>query len=146
VTIDRPAVSTSLGREFGFTSTVRNDGDQPLTGLIAHLNILSVDPDVYVDPEDWSSERTHFLAPVPPGGAVEMSWRVQAVNSGDLVVYVAVTAGGGPGPVVASNPLRLTVTEERAINAGGVLPVAVGMPLLVLALMGATARRRRRLR
>lgn len=146
VTVDPPSVATRLGQDFALTSTVRNDGDQPRTGLIAHLNILSTDPDVYVDPEDWSEERTQFLQPLAPGAAVELPWRVQAVNSGQLVVYVAVTAGEGSDQVVASSPLRLTVTEERTIDAGGVLPLALGMPVVVLALMGAAARRRRRMR
>jgi hypothetical protein len=70
---------------------------------------------------------------------------VQAVNSGELVVYVAVTMSEGSDPVVASEPLRLTVTEKRTIDAGGVLPVALGMPMVALVLMGAVARRRRRL-
>jgi hypothetical protein len=146
VTLDRPSVSTSLGQSFGFASTVRNAGDGQLTGLIAHLNVLSVDPDVYVDPEDWSSRRTQFLAPLAPGASVDLPWRVQAVNSGELVVYVAVTAEDGADPVVASGPLRLTVTEQRTVNAGGVLPLAVAMPAAVLVLMGAAARRRRRRR
>jgi hypothetical protein len=145
VTIDPPAVDTRLGQEFAFTSTVRNDGDRPLPGLIAHLNILSTDPDVYVDPEDWSEERTQFLAPLAPGGAVDLTWRVQAVNSGDLVVYVAVTPSDRSDSVVASNSLRLTVTEQRTIDSSGVLPVALGVPVVVLGLMGAAARRRRRL-
>jgi hypothetical protein len=145
VTLDRASIDTKLGQEVGFSSTVRNEGDRPLTGLIAHLNVLSVDPDVYVDPEDWSSERTQFLGPLPPGNTVDLAWRVQAVNSGELVVYVAVTTSEGSDPVVASEPLRLTVTEKRTIDAGGVLPVALGMPIVALVLMGAVARRRRRL-
>jgi hypothetical protein len=47
--------------------------------------------------------------------------------------------------VVASAPLRLTVTEKRTINAGGVLPVALGMPVAAAVLMGVAARRRRQL-
>jgi hypothetical protein len=145
VTLDRPKVETRLGQEFGFTSVVRNEIDRPLTGLIAHLNVLSTDPDVYVDPEDWSSERTQFLAPLGPGESVQLPWRVKAVNSGELVAYVAVTSSEGSQPVVASAPLRLTVTEKRTINAGGVLPVALGMPVAAAVLMGVAARRRRQL-
>jgi hypothetical protein len=70
---------------------------------------------------------------------------VKAVNSGELVAYVAVTANEGSQPVVASAPLRLTVTEKRTINAGGVLPVALGMPVAAAVLMGVAARRRRQL-
>ena len=50
VRVDPTTVSTSIGQRFPLTSTVRNDGDRPVSGLVAHLNVLSLDPDVYVDP------------------------------------------------------------------------------------------------
>ena len=44
---------------------------------------------VYVDPEDWSSHRTRYLAPISAGGSVTLAWKMQAVNSGSFGVYVA---------------------------------------------------------
>ena len=146
VRVDPTTVSTSIGQRFPLTSTVRNDGDRPVSGLVAHLNVLSLDPDVYVDPEDWSSQRTIYLDPVPAHAATRLDWTVQAVNSGRLVIYVAVTASQGTDAVAASNTLRLAVASQRTVEAGGILPLALAMPAAVLLLTGFVGYRRRRLR
>src|SRR3954468_19854194 len=54
-------VTTSVGERFSFVSTVSNTTTSPATGLVANLNVVSLDPNVYVDPEDWSTQRTQFL-------------------------------------------------------------------------------------
>src|SRR5207244_2023679 len=90
VTVDRTAISTALGRKFELRSTISNRGAAPAAGLIAHLNVFSLRPGVYVDPEDWSSHRTRYLAPIPPGGSTTIVWRLAAVSSGSIGVYVAV--------------------------------------------------------
>ena len=59
--VDRTRISTELGRSFVVRSTIANDGSAAADGLIAHLNIVSLRSDVYVDPEDWSTHRTRFL-------------------------------------------------------------------------------------
>lgn len=146
VRVDPRTVSTGVGQRFTLTSTVRNDSDRPVSSLVAHLNVLGLDPDVYVDPEDWSSQRTVYLNPLPAHAATRLTWTVQAVNSGRLVIYVAVTATQGTDAVTASNALRLAVAPQRTVEAGGILPLAVAMPTAVLLLTGFTARRRRRLR
>jgi hypothetical protein len=112
-------------------------------GVVAHLNIVSLDPSVYVDPEDWSSHRTRYLGTIPPGGSTRTDWTVQAVNSGHFVIYVAVVDHQGAGSVIASNPLRATVAQKRRLNSGGVVPLALGIPA-VLALGLVALRRRRR--
>ena len=146
VQLDPTTVSTSIGQRFSFTSTIRNDSNQPKSGLVAHLNVLGLDPDVYVDPEDWSSQRTIYLDPLPAHGSTRLAWTVQAVNSGRLVIYVTVTAQEGIDAVAASNTLRLAVAQQRTVDAGGILPLAVAVPTTVLLLAGLVARRRRRLR
>ena len=146
VQVDPTTVSTSIGQRFSFTSTVRNDSDQPKSGLVAHLNVLGLDPDVYVDPEDWSSQRTIYLDPLPAGAATRLAWTVQAVNSGRLVIYVTVSAQQGTDAVAASNTLRLAVAPQRTVDAGGILPLAIAVPTTLLLLAGFAASRRRRLR
>jgi len=146
VQLDRTTMSTRIGQRFSFTSTVRNDSDQPQSGLVAHLNVLGLDPDVYVDPEDWSSQRTFYLDPLPAHASTRLAWTVQAVNSGRLVIYVAIVDRHGGDAVVASDALRLAVAEQRTVDGGGILPLAVAMPAAVLLLTGWAARRRRRLR
>ena len=134
-------VSTRLGDEFRFTTTVSNKGSAVLSGLVAHLNIASWDSDVYVDPEDWSSRRTRYLAPMAPGQTRKIRWTVKAVNPGHFAVYAAVLDHKRPA---AGPELDVRVTERRTINSGGVLPLALAVPaLLGLAMVGVRLRRPR---
>jgi hypothetical protein len=144
--MNRSTIDTQIGQRFRFTTSVRNDGDQTRTGLVAHLNVLSADPGVYVDPEDWSSQRTIYLDPLPAHSSVTLPWRVQAVNDGRFVIYVAVTTRTGPATVVVSDGLRLSAVAHRTINAAGVLPVVLGVPAALLVLILLNAVRVRRLR
>ena len=143
VQLDRAHVSTSIGKKLAFLTTVRNEGDQPLSGMVAHLNVLSSDPGVYVDPEDWSSHRTRYLAPIPAHGATKISWTVTAVNSGNITIFVAILPRHASGSIAVSEPLRVDIAKRRTLNSGGVLPLALGLPaLLGLSLLGARVRRR----
>ena len=89
VSLSRTSSSVKIGNSFGFTSTIANRGTSPLSGLVAHLNVLSFTHGVYVDPEDWSSNRTRYLDPLAPGQSTTVNWSVKAVNGGDFGIYVA---------------------------------------------------------
>jgi hypothetical protein len=145
VELDRTELSTSIGQRFGFTSTIRNNSDEPMEGVVAHLNVLGLDPDIYVDPEDWSSDRTQFLDPLPAHESARLTWEVQAVSPGDLAIYVTVTRQEGADDVTASKALRVSVAQARKLNAAAAAPLVIGMPAGVLVLLVlATLRRRRR--
>jgi len=142
VTLESPPVTTSIGQKFTFATTVANTGASPASNLVAHLNVLSDDPGTYVDPEDWSSHRTQYLPSIPPNGKLRLDWTVQAVNSGNLTVFVSVLPRHGPGEIATSAPLRFTVTQRKTLNSGGVLPLVLGIPAAI-GLLGVGARRRR---
>jgi hypothetical protein len=134
-------VTTGIGEDFRFRSRIVNPGPAAAAGLIAHLDIVSRDPDVYVDPEDWSSERTRYLASIPAGGSIEIPWKVKAVNAGRFAVYVVAVGARRP---TAGPALDVRVAERTTIDSGGVLPLAIGVPaLLGVALLGVRARRAR---
>jgi uncharacterized membrane protein len=145
VELDQREVAASPGEKVTFESTIRNTGDRPLADYVAHLNILSTDKSVYVDPEDWSPKRTQYLDELAPGGSTTLSWNVRAVTSGPILLFVSVTSPTAR-TVTSSGPLNMTVGGQRVVNAGGVLPLVLWMPAGVLALLGATSVRRRRLR
>ena len=143
VQIDRPRVSTDIGGKFMFTSTVVNRGATPAEGLIAHLNILSFQPGVYVDPEDWASQRTRYLRPIPPGSSLPVTWHVQAVNTGSFGVYVAVLSERSASPPTTGPTLELTVADRETLGSGGIVLLVVGVPAL-LALLAVALRLRGR--
>jgi hypothetical protein len=129
VKVDRAVISTKLGKRFVFRSTITNRGSGAAVGLIAHLNVLSLRNGTYVDPEDWSSNRTRYLAPIPAGGSVTTTWRMQAVNDGDFGVYVAALPSTGVArPPQTSPTVHVEVAERKTLNSGGILPLALGIP------------------
>jgi hypothetical protein len=143
-TVDRTRISTELGSAFVFRSTITNDGPAAADDLIAHLNIVSLRSDVYVDPEDWSTHRTRFLGPVPAGGSKTVTWRLKAVNSGSFAVYVAVLPKSGRERAPVTAPLvAVAVAGRKTLNAGGILSVALGVPALLAVLMAGLRLRRR---
>ena len=144
VGVDRSEISTLLGEKFTFRSTITNPGSAPLSGLIAHLNVLSLREGTYVDPEDWSSDRTRYLEPIPPGGSLTTTWQMQAVNDGSFGVFVAVLPETGESVSPTTGPtIRLEVASRRTLNPSGMVPVALGIPafLGILALAVRIARR-----
>jgi hypothetical protein len=145
VAVNHPRIATKLGTKFSFRSTVTNTTAQPVSGLIAHLNVLSLRRGTYVDPEDWSSNRTRYLETIPAGGSTDVAWPMQAVNDGEFAVYVAVVnANGASRPPITSPTVHLAVARRRSLNAGGVLPLAFGVPAAVgLLAFGVRTYRRR---
>jgi hypothetical protein len=143
VSNDRTAIATKLGHKFVFHSTIRNDSTAPAGGLVAHLNVVDLSGHTYVDPEDWSSHRTRYLAPIPAGGSTTLPWPMNAVNSGTIGVYVAVLPrSGAPVPPTTGPTLRVEIQDRKTLNSGGILPLALGVPAL-LGLMAFGVRFRR---
>jgi hypothetical protein len=129
VQVDQTRIQTKLGKKFVFHSTITNRGSTAASGLIAHLNILSLRNGPYVDPEDWSSSRTRYLATIPAGGSTTITWRMQAVNAGSFGIYVSVLpASGVARPPTSGQTIHLSVASRRTLNSGGILPLALGIP------------------
>lgn len=129
VRVDRTSISTKLGRKFSFRTTLVNRGSAPASGLIAHLNVLSLREGVYVDPEDWSSHRTRYLPTIPARGSKTINWKLEAVNAGSFSVYVAVVPQSGvPSPPTTGPTIRVAVEERKTLDSGGIVPLALGIP------------------
>ncbi len=147
VTLDQQRITTSVGQVLTLESTVTNPGGSPSDRLVAHLNVASLSG-VYVDLEDWSGDVTRTVDPIPPGDDTTIEWEFQAVNTGDFDVYVVVLPAGpataGRGPLVAGQPLHLTVTARPNSSAAGTLPITLGVPALLALAVLATALRNRR--
>jgi hypothetical protein len=135
ITFDKARVDLVVGDKFTLTSTITNDGAASTTPVIAHLNVASLTSDVYVDPEDWSSSRSKYLPPLAPGQSVDVTWNLQAVNSGWFDIYVVSLPRGssslGADPLVVSDAVLAKVAGKQTANAGGALPAVIGIPLVV---------------
>ena len=145
VRTDPSRVTAGLGERFSFKTTITNDDAITSPSLIAHLNILSLRDGIYVDPEDWSSDRTRYLGTLPPGAPRTITWSIHAVNTGSLAAYVTVLPQDDTGaPPATGTAVRFEVSERDTLNAGGILPLALGVPAALALLAGAAHLIRRR--
>ena len=129
VSVDRTSISTKLGRTVSFRATLVNRGTAQASGLIAHLNVLSLRSGVYVDPEDWSSHRTRYLPSIPAGGSQTIAWKLEAVNAGSFAVYVAVLHQSGASSRPITGPtIEVAVAERKTLDSGGIVPLMLGIP------------------
>ena len=131
ISVARTHIETSLGRKLGFQTTVVNDGSAQTAPLVAHMTVFSLRAGTYVDPEDWSSQRTKYLAPIPAGGSQTLSWDLQAVNDGRFAVSVEVVPRTGIGTPATGPAVRLDVAQRETLDSAGILPLALGVPALV---------------
>jgi hypothetical protein len=136
ITLTADQLTVATGQTLSLESVItRPAGAQ---AAVAHLNVTSLDG-VYVDLEDWTKDVTQ---PVGPDAESQLSWEVQAVNSGHFALYVVLIPE--TGSLVVSPPVHLTVTARQTLDTGGALPVAIAVPtilgLAVLATRLRTAR------
>ena len=141
ITIDKGSAVVKTGDEIDFTTVVTNTAAVASPELVVAMNIINLGKSDPVDPEDWSPERTQAVPALDPGETAEQSWTVEAILDGNYMVYMtAIEKPGTPDETtlpVTSPGIHLTVQAFQNANPGGVLPVAIGMPvgLIVVAVL-----------
>lgn len=149
VSIDLHATTVRAGTPVLYNTVVTNAGAEASTPLIVAMNIINLNAKgEVVDPEDWSPQRTQYTEPIAPGQSIKLSWRVNAILDGDYMVYMVVVPPP-VGPQVTSHPvtspgIHLSVTPFTRLNPGGVLPYAVGGPIVLGLIIFVVYRRRHR--
>ena len=149
LSIDVTAKTVRAGTPIEYNTVLTNNGSTPTPPLIVAMNIINLNAsgDV-VDPEDWSPQRTQYTTPVAPGQSVSLAWRINAILDGNFMVYtVGIPAPAGNEATshpVTSPGIHLIVTKYTRLNPGGVLPYAIGGPVVLGAIIFAVYRRRHR--
>jgi ABC-2 type transport system permease protein len=137
ISIDMGAKVVKAGDPVLFNTVLTNSGTEASPPLTVAMNIINLNAKgEVVDPEDWSPQRTQYLEQLAPGESSSLAWRVNAILHGDYMVYMVVI----PKPAgqdatthpVASSGIHLTVTPFTRLNPGGVLPYAIGVPILLV--------------
>jgi len=149
IAIDLAYQTVKAGDPVLFNTVLTNTGTQASSPVVVAMNIVNLNAagDI-VDPEDWSPQRTLYLETVAPGQSASMGWRVHAILDGDFLVYmVAIPEPAGKDATsqpVASSGVHLTVTPFTRLNPKGVLPYAIGGPVVLALGIVVIYRRRRR--
>jgi hypothetical protein len=149
VSVSKSEVSAMTGDVFTITSEVQNGGSEATPPLIANLDFVALDQDTYIDPEDWSPQRTLVVDPIPAGSSASQSWTIKPVLAGNVAAYVVILPSSPTlataGPLVSSPAIYLHVEEHHALNPGGVLPTVLAVPgVLALAFVSLRVARSRR--
>ena len=149
ISIDKTSAITKNGDKVEFHTTVTNTGSESTAPLIVAMNIINLDStgDV-VDPEDWSPERTQYLRSLAPGDTATQSWVLNTILEGDYMVYVVLIPTPA-GDVATSQPvtskgIHVKVSPFTRINPGGILPFAIGIPIVLVLILGGVLWVRRR--
>jgi hypothetical protein len=135
--IDLDYTVVKTGDQVKFNTTITNHGNVSSGAFIVAMNVINLDAkgDV-VDPEDWSPQRTQYISSLQPAETTTLPWIINTILDGDYMVYMvlipAPTSQESTSLPVASSGIHLTVTPFTRLNPGGVLPFAIGVPILVL--------------
>jgi hypothetical protein len=149
VSVSESDISAFSGDRFTITSEITNNDSSDTPDLIATLAFVAVDGETYVDPEDWSPQRTLAIGIIDGGESATQTWTIKPALAGDVAAFVAVLPRGpelaAAGALAASPAIHLNVEERRTLNPGGVLPVVLAVPaVLGLGFVGVRLSRRRR--
>lgn len=131
-----------MGDRLAFTSSIRNTGATPVEGLIAWVSLVQVDRghEQPVDLEDWSAHKAITVASLAPGAAATTSWPMRLIQAGHYRAVVSAVSRTGV-ELTPSRFVDFTVASKPVVESGRVLPVALGVPAL---LVGGLLLRRRR--
>jgi hypothetical protein len=149
ITVDMAYKTVQQGEHISYNTTVTNHGAENSPPLCLAMNIINLDAagDI-VDPEDWSPQRTQYIPTLGPGQSATHSWRVNAILDGDYLIYMVVipepSGDDATSQVNASSGIHLIVTPFTKLNPGGVLPYAIGGPIVLIACIIILYRLRRR--
>jgi hypothetical protein len=94
----------------------------------------------------WS-QRTQYIDTLDAGKSVTQDWIINTILEGDFMVYMVLIpepeSAESTSHPVTSGGIHLTVDPFTRLNPGGVLPFAIGGPVLLLVITYFVYRRRR---
>lgn len=137
ISVNMEAKTVKASDSIFFDTVVTNTTAEASPMILVAMNIINLEQaGEAIDPEDWSSERTQSIDSLAAGQSVTLSWKVNAILDGDVMIYmVAIPQPEGKHVIshpIASPGIHLTVTPFTKLSPMGVLPVALGGPLLLL--------------
>jgi LPXTG-motif cell wall-anchored protein len=128
------------------TATLTNNGARPVRDVVLMLSLADVtgSPAVPLGVEDWTPtpEGVH-AAELAPGARLVGTWPLRMIQAGRLAVFATAVAGSSRS-VTNGPPVVLSIAPTHNLTQATVLPVAIGVPLVLLGGLSALFWRRRR--
>lgn len=112
---------------------------QTIKGGIAYISLVDLNAKIPVDLEDWSAEKGLYIPSLAPSQSLPLEWKVRLVKAGSYTIDVLFNKDGDlSSPPAASSKVFLEVAPKLNLNPGNVLPVAFGVPTVLLIILGTT--------
>ena len=138
---DNPS-SPKMGDRLSFHTVLRNDGSEPVDGLILWMTLLKTDrgDEQPMDLEDWSAQKAISVSQLAPGATAEADWSLRLIQAGQYRLAIGVVPAGADHPVT-SRFIDVRVRQKPTVESARILPVSLGVPmLLAVALLWAMRR------
>ena len=120
---------------------IKNIGQQAISNITTYLSLVDEDSKLPVDLEDWSAEKGLFIGTIESEQTLPLDWKIHFIKPGNYSLIIIAEVMGQDFPQ-ASTIVHFHVNQKHNLNPGHVLPVALGMPIIILLVMIAIAYRR----
>ncbi|HVI88618.1 MAG TPA: hypothetical protein VM659_09960, partial [Dongiaceae bacterium] len=87
-----------------------------------------------IDLEDWSAHKAVTVATLAPGQMFQADWPMRLIQAGNYRIVVSAMSQEGSG-LAASPFIDFAVREKPVVESTRVLPVALGIPALLVVLL-----------
>jgi hypothetical protein len=134
-------IDAVTGQFIPVKATITNLGSNA-TGGVAYISIVDTNASLPIDLEDWSAQKGFYVPPIPPGQSVTLEWSVRLVKAGSYTIAVIFGSDGDLTPPIVSSRISLQVAAKVNLNPNNVLPVAFGIPMLLVAVFAVINYRR----
>jgi hypothetical protein len=140
-------ISGTAGQYVKQPAKITNTSNGPVKDAVAYVSLVEVTKgqQAPVDLEDWNAHRAITISSLASRQSKDVSWSLRLVKGGNYTVYANAIVRGSTRASVGQEVLLFVKTKQN-LNPGGVLPVALGIPVLAgAALFGPVFIRRRNL-
>lgn len=111
--------------------------NETINGGIAYISIVDIKNKIPIDLEDWSAAKGLYIPVIEAGQSLPLEWNVRLVKAGSYTIDLLFNKDGDfASPPSASSKVFLEVAPKLNLNPGNVLPVAFGVPAIIMGVLG----------
>jgi len=122
-----------MGDHLQFHSVIRNNSGKSLSGIVAWISLVQVDPghEQPMDLEDWSAHKAVVQQQLQPGETIAVDWPMRLIQAGTYRVVIS-TLDHDAQAIITSPFVDFHVRRKPVVESNRILPVALGMPFLLM--------------
>jgi hypothetical protein len=131
-------VHAVAGQFISIKGTITNlSPTEPVKGGIAYISLVDLKDKIPVDLEDWSAQKGLYIPSIASSQSLPLEWKVRLVKAGSYTIGMLFNKDSDlSSPPAASSKVFLEVAPKLNLNPGNVLPVAFGVPAVLMSTLG----------